>query len=221
MLPPAPPPIVEQHRVPGVNLARIRFSTVATTAPGGRGVVARVPNVAPLSGEQNQLAVDDQRVADGLLYVRVMLPQRPNGIRGWIRADDTQLARTDYRVDVSLRRRALVVRHAGRVVRRVRVVVGKPGSPTPTGRFAVADVVRQVPATNFLGAWVLPLTAFSGTYRQFQGGPGQVALHGRGGASLRDPVGSAASHGCVRLRNEDVTWLAGHLPPGTRVTISA
>jgi lipoprotein-anchoring transpeptidase ErfK/SrfK len=53
----------------------------------------------------------------------------------------------------------------------------------------------------------------------FDGGPGRVAIHGRGGASLLDPLGTARSHGCVRVANALVRWMARTLQPGTPVTI--
>ena len=34
-----------------------------------------------------------------------------------------------------------------------------------------------------------------------------MAIHGRGGTSLLDPLGSARSHGCVRLTNAAIAWL--------------
>ena len=37
---------------------------------------------------------------------------------------------------------------------------------------------------------------------------GTVGVHGRGGASLLDPLGSARSHGCIRLANTAIDWLA-------------
>ena len=54
----------------------------------------------------------------------------------------------------------------------------------------------------------------------FDGGPGQVAIHGRGGASLLDPLGSARSHGCIRIDNDAVDVLERDVPPGTPVRIS-
>ncbi len=71
----------------------------------------------------------------------------------------------------------------------------------------------------FEGPWVLPLTAHSTVLKHFDGGDGQVALHGRGGASLADPLGSARSHGCVRLANQAIDWIAGHVAVGTPVRI--
>ncbi|MEM9385804.1 MAG: L,D-transpeptidase [Pseudomonadota bacterium] len=35
------------------------------------------------------------------------------------------------------------------------------------------------------------------------------------------PMGRPASHGCVRMRNDDVLWLFDHVPVGTPVTIAA
>ncbi|MDF1503364.1 L,D-transpeptidase [Roseisolibacter sp. H3M3-2] len=42
------------------------------------------------------------------------------------------------------------------------------------------------------------------------------ALHG---TNRPETVGQAVSHGCVRLRNEDVEWLYDHVPVGTPVYI--
>jgi lipoprotein-anchoring transpeptidase ErfK/SrfK len=50
----------------------------------------------------------------------------------------------------------------------------------------------------------------------FGGGPGQIGLHGTDDAAS---IGSAASHGCVRMTNDDITALAQLLPLGTPITI--
>jgi lipoprotein-anchoring transpeptidase ErfK/SrfK len=70
---------------------------------------------------------------------------------------------------------------------------------------------------GFLGPWVLALTSFSEVLKNFGGGPGRVGIHGRAGASLRDPLGSARSHGCIRIPNRHISWMAAKLPPGTPV----
>ena len=49
--------------------------------------------------------------------------------------------------------------------------------------------------------------------------PACVALHGRGGASLLDPLGSARSHGCVRLDDDLLQLLARVARPGTPVLV--
>jgi lipoprotein-anchoring transpeptidase ErfK/SrfK len=160
-----------------------------------------------------------RRTVGSRLYLRVLLPKRPSGSSGWIAADKVVLLYTGYRVIIDRGRRRLVVTRDGRVARDVRVVVGTPGSPTPAGEFAISEEMRRRSTADFVGAWVLPITAYSGTYRQFDGGPGRIAIHGRGGASLLDPLGTARSHGCVRVDNRVVRWLASHLQPGVPVTI--
>lgn len=213
-------PLIGADRVQrGANLARVAFPTRATVRPGLGRVLARPQPIAPLGGAPTQLRVVAQKVVRGRLYVRVLLAQRPNGAAGWISDDDLVLLRSRWRLRIDRRRRSVTVFRDGRVVKRHRVVVGKASSPTPRGEFAISELLPQRPMDDFLGTWVLPLTAYSGTYRQFGGGPGRVAMHGRSGASLRDPLGSAASHGCIRMANGAIGWIAGHVPAGTVVFI--
>ena len=67
------------------------------------------------------------------------------------------------------------------------------------------------------GPYALATSAYSNVLQEFDGGPGQVALHGLVG--LAGSPGQAVSHGCVRFYNQDITWLAEHLTPGTPITI--
>jgi lipoprotein-anchoring transpeptidase ErfK/SrfK len=201
------------------NIARVISTTHARSAPGSGSVLMTVRPVGPLAHGATQLRIMQRRTIGSRRYLRVLLPQRPSGSSGWISADKVVLLNTRYHVTIDRGRRRLVVTRDGRVARDVRIVVGKPGSPTPAGEFAISEEVRRRSADDFVGAWVLPLTAFSGTYRQFDGGPGRIAIHGRGGASLLDPLGTARSHGCIRVDNRVVRWLASHLQPGVPVTI--
>jgi lipoprotein-anchoring transpeptidase ErfK/SrfK len=203
---------------PEAIIARVIAPVRATSRPAGERVLAAVAPLAPLSHGPTQLRVLARRTVAGRSWVKVLLPRRPNGSAGWIPADRVQLRRTAYAVEIDRAARRLVVRRRGRVVRSVSIVVGAAGSPTPAGAFAISEELKGDPRA-FTGAWVLPLTAYSGTYREFDGGPGRVAIHGRGGASLRDPLGSAASHGCIRVSNRVVRWMASHLQPGVPVRI--
>jgi lipoprotein-anchoring transpeptidase ErfK/SrfK len=81
--------------------------------------------------------------------------------------------------------------------------VGKPSTPTPSGLFAIAEVVRGNP-NDFTGSWILALTAHSEALQSFDAGDGTVGLHGRAGASLSHPLGHALSHGCIRLNNDAI-----------------
>ncbi len=154
-------------------------------------------------------------------WLRVLLATKPNGASAWINADRVRLTRTRWRVEVDLGERVVRVRRAGKTVRRLRAVVGAPDTPTPRGRFALAELARQPDPGGFLGPFALHLTAHSTVLDDYGGGPGRVAIHGRGGESLNDPLGSARSHGCVRIDNQHVRWLASKLVAGVPVVVAS
>jgi hypothetical protein len=157
--------------------------------------------------------------AQGHQWLRVRLPKRPNGTAAWIPADFTSLSRTPYRIEISVGQRAVHLLDRGRLVRTYRAVVGASRWPTPHGLFAVSERVPQPDPDGFLGPWALLLTAFSPTLTSFGGGKGQVALHGRGGASFADPLGSARSHGCIRIPNDGIRLIARLAREGTPVDV--
>lgn len=196
------------------------YPTAARSAPRADArLVARVtPTAAWDGGAVGLLVLGARRDSSGRLWVRVELPERPNGRNAWIDADYAKLGTTPWRIVVDRGRRLATAFRSGRPVRRWRVVVGKPSTPTPRGLFAVYERVRQ-PRGSELGPWALQLTAHSNTLMNYGGGPGRVALHGRGGPLLADPLGSARSHGCVRMQNRVVRWLARRARPGTPVEI--
>jgi lipoprotein-anchoring transpeptidase ErfK/SrfK len=122
-------------------------------------------------------------------------------------------------VIVDRRARTVTVQRNGRRLRRFRAVVGKAATPTADGLAAIHEKDPQPDSTAFLGPWALSLTILSNVLHNFGGGPGRVAIHGRDAASLLNPLGSAASHGCIRIDNGPVTWMAHHLPQGTPAEI--
>jgi lipoprotein-anchoring transpeptidase ErfK/SrfK len=202
-------------RHPAVTVAKIVAVTNVLERPGSQKVLWRA-EPQTRSGNATWLLVTGKRTTTSGDWVRVLLPVRPNGVVGWIRANRVFLAQSHWRIVVSTGHRTLTLYRDGAVVERARVVVGAPATPTPHGRFALYDTVAQRDPHGFVGSWTLPLTAFSNVLDDFGGGPGRIAIHGRGGSSLRTPLGSAASHGCIRVDNELVDVLAG-LPLGTPV----
>jgi lipoprotein-anchoring transpeptidase ErfK/SrfK len=159
----------------------------------------------------------------GRCWVQVRLPERPNDAAGWIDTQPLLLRPTAWRIDVSLAGRTLTLDHAGVARRRIGVVIGAPATPTPTGLFAIIGAWSS-PPDAFLGSWILALTAHSDALHEFDGGNGRIGIHGRGGTSLLDPLGSARSHGCVRLANAAIDWLVRTIGPtqlpGTPVQIN-
>lgn len=200
-------------------IALIVTPTPARSAPGGP-VLRVLATQTPTDGGPEQLLVVGSRRTGASLWLQVLLPYRPNGSTAWVDANLVQLHASAWRVDISTEARRLELYRAGRVVLSIPTVVGKPSTPTPEGRFAIFQIVPQRPADGFVGPWELQLTALSTALRSFDGGPGRVAIHGRDGASLLDPLGTARSHGCVRIADAEVEYLAAHLEPGVPVTIS-
>jgi hypothetical protein len=166
------------------------------------------------------LVLATARDGEDRLWVRVRLPIRPNGTSGWVLADMVQLTSTPYRIEISTAHRVVRLRRLGRIVRSFRAVVGMPRYPTPHGLFSIGERVPQPDPRGFLGPWALHLTAFSPTLLDFGGGPGTIGIHGRGGASLQDPLGSARSHGCIRIDNAGIRLLASVAREGTPVLIT-
>lgn len=151
-------------------------------------------------------------------WLRVRLPIRPNGSTGWIRGDSVEVTALRYRILISQRLHRLTLLRDGKKVKSTRVVLGAPKTPTPNGSFAVLEVVRQ-PKGEVIGPWALHVTAHSGVLDNYGGGPGRVALHGRSGSLLKDPLGSDRSHGCIRMPNAFITMLHDVAIEGTPVEI--
>jgi lipoprotein-anchoring transpeptidase ErfK/SrfK len=101
-------------------------------------------------------------------------------------------------------------------LRSFRAVVGKLSTPTPTGQFFVEEIV-QMASGEAGGPFALALSARSDALQEFEGGPGQIAIHGRD--NLGGTLGAAESHGCIRLGSAGIDWLAARIAPGTPATI--
>ncbi len=151
-------------------------------------------------------------------WVQVLLPSRPNGSSGWLRAQDVALAADPYSAVVDLARRTLAVSRSGEVVLRAPIGVGRAATPTPTGLYYVTELLRQPDPNATYGPWAFALSAHSNAISHFGGGDGQIGLHG-----TDEPagIGARVSHGCIRVRNSVIERLAAMLPLGTPVRIIA
>jgi L,D-transpeptidase catalytic domain len=178
--------------------------------------VATLQPIAPLAGGATSLLVTGTRRVKGVLWVRMLLPVRPNGAQGWARADVFRFVSTRLRVLIDQSDRRLTVYRNGRVLMRVPVAIGKPSTPTPTGRFAIAEMIRTRTPGAFLGPIVFPLTGYSNVLNEFAGGNGRVAMHG---TSLPHLIGTRASNGCIRIHNSNVVRISRLVRPGVPVTI--
>ena len=134
------------------------------------------------------------------------------------------------------RRRLLLVIENGQELRRFPVAVGRPGWETPVGQFEVIErVVNPVwkhPATgqlvpagpqNPLGSRWIGFYRDCRGHRGFNGRAGLTvqgcATMGFHGTPNRRSIGQAASHGCVRLYDEQVRQLFELVSMGMPVTV--
>jgi lipoprotein-anchoring transpeptidase ErfK/SrfK len=202
------------------ELAVLRTAHTAYRAPAvGSLQIARVPATTPITGEQTTLPVIGHSTGPaGVRWLQVMLPGRPDGLTGWIAQRGTRKLTTGWRILVDLATRRVRVYRDGFIVRTFGAVVGKPSTPTPTGQFYVEETV-QMESGEAGGPYALALSARSNVLQEFEGGPGQIGIHGRD--ELGGTLGAAESHGCIRLATSSIDWLANRIGPGTPTTIYA
>lgn len=179
----------------------------AIEAVAARRPLTRVATILPVLG----------RGGRGDDWLRVRLPGRPNSHTGWISAERTRATATEWRVLVSLSARRVTVSYSGHTMRRFRAVVGKPSTPTPRGSFFVEEAMALSP-DEAGGPYALATSARSNVFQEFEGGPGQIGIHGTD--NLSGAPGSAASHGCIRLHPRAITWLARRIGAGVPVTVT-
>jgi lipoprotein-anchoring transpeptidase ErfK/SrfK len=206
--------------VPAVQpLVTLLDDHVARTEPNHRARrIETVPVRRPLTSVATVLPVLGYATDGGRrAWLRVRLPGRPNAHEGWIPARRTVRASTEWHIAVDLSARRVTVYRDGHAQRRFHAVVGKPSTPTPRGRFFVEEAVA-LSASDPGAPFALATSARSNVLQEFDGGPGQIALHGTSG--LAGALGSAVSHGCIRLSTHAITWLAQRIGSGVPVTIT-
>lgn len=174
----------------------------------------RLDTLNPM-GHISPMLIDRAKRRGGDPWYEVLLPLRPNGSSGWVRAEDVTLKRVDQRIDVDLSERLLSYYVHGDLEQRFRVGIGTDATPTGTGSFYVWVKVRYPSPYQPYGIAALGLSGFSPVLSEWPGG-GRMAIHGT--SSLTD-LGNAVSHGCVRVYNTDLTKLLD-VPLGTPVRIT-
>jgi hypothetical protein len=216
---PPPPPVPEAERPkprprPRPDLAVVRGSVPLRARPNGR-VLTRV-EVRTEFGEQRVLSVAARRGP----WLGVVATELPNGQLAWVhsRHPGLDLRRTRYSLHADLSARRLELRRGGRVIRRLTVAIGRPGSETPTGRFAVTDKLRGFDFGPYYGCCVLALNGHQPKLPAGWSGGNRLAIHGTDSPGT---IGAAASAGCLRAADADLQVLMRRVPLGTPVFIRA
>lgn len=176
-----------------------------------------VERIRPITEGRTALPVLARRTdAQGKRWLKVRLPGRPNNGTGWIRKSRTRQSATSWHVVVDLSERRVTVYRHGRIVRAFSAVIGTASTPTPLGSYFVEENVLLT-GGQVGGPYALALSARSYVLQEFAGGPGQVAIHGVW--NVGGTMGTAASHGCVRLDTASIRFLGERIGPGVPVTI--
>ena len=204
---------------PTQQLAALLSAHQAFSKPAQDSAPLRIVQARrPLTGARTVLPVLGEKTgADGFAWLHVRLPGRPNGRTGWIRQRATIASTTSWHIVVDISKRRVIVYQNGRRARSFKAIVGKPSTPTPRGRFFVEEAIL-LRASDVGAPFALALSARSTVLQEFAGGPGQIALHGLG--NIGGTLGTAVSHGCVRLDNGAIRWLVARIGPGVSVTIT-
>lgn len=153
-------------------------------------------------------------------WLRIMMPERPNGLTAWVKADQVTRGTSPWRMVLKLSETRVYVYKDGYEAWSAPVGIGKDSTRTPTGRFFVAVIEEPGPADY--GPIVLNLSAHSEDIESWEGtGDAITAFHGPFGAEeLIRAGGAKVSNGCVRMLPEDQIKMTG-ITVGTPVDIVA
>lgn len=161
---------------------------------------------------QTYRLVSGRRI-DRTQWERIDVPMRPNGQTGWVKRSWLGAAQISHTlIVVSIAHESLVVYNHGKVEFTAPVGTGAPATPTPTGRYWIAEAF---PSTNpFYGPWAFGTTDYA-TDTDFPDGS-IVGIHGTDQPQL---IPGDPSHGCIRLRDSDILKLKSLVGIGTAVWI--
>jgi lipoprotein-anchoring transpeptidase ErfK/SrfK len=157
-------------------------------------------------------AISSVRNRSGASWYRIDVPARTNALKGWIDAATVKLHPVRTRLVIDRSARTLKLYDRARLRFQTRVAVGRPATPTPTGAFYVRAGFRAT--EPWLGAYALETSAYS-KLSEWPGG-GIIGIHGTPQPEL---LGTAVSHGCVRVSNAAALTLERVVPMGAAISI--
>lgn len=109
----------------------------------------------------------------------------------------------EYSIFIEIEDKTLYLLENGRCIKEYTIASGKSGMPSPLGCWTVVEK----------GDWG---EGFGGRWLGLDVPWGMYGIHG---TVFDDTIGSAASHGCIRMLNADVAELYRIVPVGTEVAI--
>jgi L,D-transpeptidase catalytic domain len=195
--------------------AHPRASAAIRSRPGATG---RLVGHVHMSTEEGRpevyLLLQEVTAATGVRWVKLRIPGRPNGRTGWVPSGALgAMHATAWALRVNLRLLRATLFRSGRAVWSAPVGVGKASTPTPPGRYWVRELLR-VSGETIYGPYAFGTSDYSVLSEWPRGGV--IGIHGTNEPEL---VPGRPSHGCIRMRNSDIVYLAHHLPIGAPVHV--
>lgn len=114
------------------------------------------------------------------------------------------LSKNKYKILIDVEFNKLHLFEGDTCVKTYDICSGKYSTPSPLGTFTI--IHKDTWGEGFGGSWM----GFNVPW-------GKYGIHG---TIEPHTIGSAASHGCIRMRNKEVKELYNIVPHGTKVTIS-
>ncbi len=225
-LPPPPPPLEPPPAAPAwepvtVLVSNDGFNGIVPVydSPDGTRLAFPDGDVWSYTFRRNRLVARVLQGSQGDEWVEVELPVRPNGARGWVRAENFTWSTVSHHILIDVSDRSVTLYEGDNLVASTRAIVGKPATPTPTLQGFLVEKLPNHSQQNgsiVLGDWILMLSFFSEALNSFGGGLPRIALHG---THIPERVGEALSNGCIRIPNDIVETIAQRAPLGTVVNI--
>lgn len=163
--------------------------------------------------------VVNEPMTDDCKWMQVMLPVRPNGSTGWVKREDVRVEGHTFRIEISLSGFNLKAFKGNEVVLDAPIGISVEERPTPPGNYYTTELLKS--ADPAYGPWAFGLSGFSEVLTSFNGGQGQLGIHG---TNQPEKVGTRVSSGCIRLKNEDIETLVAAfeaMPQGIPVQVTA
>jgi len=211
----------DEVQVEQVNVVAMGNDTEVDPSGGGGGTVdvfAEPDAPQPVTTIENPKSAEGLNVgpvvflANGPVdpdadWVNVLLPVRPNGSDGWVRRSDVTLTANRFHIEVRLGAHQIRVFDGDERVMQAPIGVGTTNTPTPGGAFYIRSLIASTDPAY--GTYAFGLSGFSEVHESFNGGPGDIGIHGTSDPST---IGTDVSNGCIRLEDGNVVLLAGLLP---------
>jgi hypothetical protein len=193
----------------------VRTAPVRAHHSGRSRHVARLRALTEDGVPEVYLALRSHRARGNRLWVRVRIPGRPNGRKGWVPRDALgRLHAVTTALRIEKARSRATLRRRGRIVWRSRIGHGAPGMATPSGRFYIRERLDNRGGDPVYGPVAFGTSAYS-ALSEWPGG-GVIGIHGTNQPWL---IPGRPSHGCIRVPNAAIRRLARRMPIGTPVRI--